>query len=66
MITVSIYIRSDRNTNDAVLDECSGLTITNKTCSKLILMSIIAPISCIMNRANHSQVFYRCTIGTSK
>ena len=49
MRTVSHYIRSDRNTDDAVLDDCSGLTITNKTCCKLILITIIAPSSCIMN-----------------
>ena len=66
MRTVSTYIRSDSNTDDTVLDNCSGFTMTNKTCCKLILITIIAPISCIMNRANYFQVFYRCTICASK
>ena len=66
MRTVSTYIRSNRNTDDAVLDDCSVLTITNKTCSKLIFIIVSARFSCIMNRANYFQVFYRCTIGASK
>ena len=66
MRTVSIYFRSNRNTDDAVLDDCSGLTMTNKTSCKLIIIIVSARSSYIMNRANYSQVFYRCMICASK